>query len=198
MEYSSTRNAEMPMSLLRIIISCSLISFVIGSDVATYSQQQNKFLTGNHRSFFHHKSHNNLLPSHFSFRGGDSLVDDDDEQMQEEEQEYDIMDEEETEGEEEEDVALTASSISATQKSVKNHLAQVILERKSKPVKRREKRNFSLILKMPYILRALLNPFTVLSMTKSYFASLFNIDYMKDEVRDTKYVRLNMGCFMHQ
>jgi hypothetical protein len=162
--------------------------------VATNFQQQSKFLTGNHHSFLHNKSHNNVLPSHFLFRGGDSS--DDDDEMQEEEQEYDeIMDEEETEGEEE-DVALTASSISATQKSVKNHLAKVILERKSKPVKRREKRNFSLFLKMPYILRALLNPFTVLSMTKSYFASLFNIDYMKEEVRDTTTVRLNMGCFV--
>jgi hypothetical protein len=52
------------------------------------------------------------------------------------------------------------------------------------------------LLKMPYILRALLNPFTVMSMTKSYFASLFNIDYMKEEVCGTTHVRLNMSCFI--
>jgi len=169
---------EMPISI-RIIISCLLL-FLIWSNAEAYSRQQNKFLTGNHHNFLSHKSYN-ILPSHFFFRGGDSLVDDE-EQMQEEEEEYDdVIDEEETEGEDDEDIALTAASISAAQKVVKSRLAQGILERKSKPVKRREKRNYSLLLKMPYILRALLNPFTVMSMTKSYFASLFNIDYMKEE-----------------
>ena len=37
-----------------------------------------------------------------------------------------------------------------------------------------------LIKKIPYIVRALANPFTVFAMTKGYFASLFNIDYLQE------------------
>merc|ERR1712232_778593 len=34
---------------------------------------------------------------------------------------------------------------------------------------------------VPYIIRACLNPFTLLSMTKGYFISLFDINYLKEE-----------------
>ena len=36
-------------------------------------------------------------------------------------------------------------------------------------------------MKIPYIVRACLNPFTVIAMTKAYWQSLFNIHYMEDD-----------------
>lgn len=38
---------------------------------------------------------------------------------------------------------------------------------------------------VPYIIRACLNPFTLLSMTKGYFISLFDINYLREVSRDT-------------
>lgn len=38
---------------------------------------------------------------------------------------------------------------------------------------------------IPYILKALLNPFTVFSMTRGYFASLVNIDYLQEDASQT-------------
>lgn len=38
---------------------------------------------------------------------------------------------------------------------------------------------------IPYVLKAFLNPFTVFAMTRGYFASLVNIDYLKEDSSQT-------------
>lgn len=174
--------------MLLIILSYLWLSLIVSSkalsDAATPAQRRN-ISTKNQKFLTVKKLDARTLPLYCFVRAGDSSADDDQQQddVEEEEEEYDDDDEIEEE-EDEDDDTLTTSSIRSAQKSVKTELAQVIMEQKNKPIRRKRKQNFSFLLKMPYILRALLNPFTVMSMTKSYFASLLNIDYMKDEVRD--------------
>ena len=36
---------------------------------------------------------------------------------------------------------------------------------------------------VPYVIRSFMNPFTVFAMTRAYFGSLFNLNYMKEQVR---------------
>ena len=35
-------------------------------------------------------------------------------------------------------------------------------------------------IRIPYLLKVMLNPITIVTMTKGYFASLFNIDYLQE------------------
>ena len=35
-------------------------------------------------------------------------------------------------------------------------------------------------IRIPYLFKVMLNPFTIITMTKGYFASLFNIDYLQE------------------
>ena len=110
-----------------------------------------------------------------SVRGGSLIVDNDDE----EEEETEIEEDYDSDLDEDEENLVTPV-VKATQKSAKVQVAQVM--EKTKPIKIKKRSRQSPLLKLPYILRALLNPFTVMSMTKAYFASLFNINYMQDEV----------------
>jgi len=61
---------------------------------------------------------------------------------------------------------------SATKKTLDAELA------KSRP--KRTKKS-SIMTRIPYIVRACANPFTVFSMTRSYFASLFDIHYLEKD-----------------
>lgn len=115
-----------------------------------------------------------------SVRGGATLfVDDDDDEEEESE------DEEEEEAEEEEsstlDASLAAAAVRSTQKakskaqsSKTSSVKKTMSAKLSKPQK-----NSSLLklLHVPYILRAIFNPFTVASMTKHFWISLVNLDY---------------------
>lgn len=52
-------------------------------------------------------------------------------------------------------------------------------------------------IRIPYLLKVILNPFTIMSMTKGYFASLFNIDYLQ-EVRILFYISIHLASiFAH-
>lgn len=102
--------------------------------------------------------------------------------------EYDSEDEDDVEVDE--DAALAASAISAVAKAkkkkveeAKRAMSKAILRSKvaAEAKKRTKKKSPSLFKKIPYVIRAFINPFTVLAMTKGYFASLLNIDYMKED-----------------
>lgn len=93
--------------------------------------------------------------------------------------EYDEYDEE---SEDEEIVKLSASAKKAMEKvktkkkaQAKKTVSASLGKTKSKKIK-----GPSPFKKIPYIVRALMNPFTVFAMTKGYFASLFNIDYLQE------------------
>ncbi len=144
-------------------------------------------------AFIHPRSSNTMIqpPTVMALeipRGG-KIIDDD-------ESEYDTDDDEEEESdfdsdEEEEDINITKSlkssamkastkakkqKVSATKKAVSESLSK----KKSKASSTAVKKNKKMLLRIPYILKALLNPFTVFAMTKGYFASLFNIDYLQE------------------
>jgi len=107
-----------------------------------------------------------------SIRGGDS------------DSEYDEYDEESDE--EEEIVRLSTSAKKAMEKAKTKKKAEVkktVSASLSKTkVKKSKGTSPSVFKKIPYIVRAFLNPFTVFAMTKGYFASLFNIDYLQEDV----------------
>jgi hypothetical protein len=72
--------------------------------------------------------------------------------------------------------SLSSSSSSTKKKKVPVKAAAAAPVRKSRG---------GITKKIPYIIRAFMNPFTVLAMTKGYFASLFNIDYLQEDVSQT-------------
>lgn len=135
------------------------------------------------------QAHDNLflrLPaSPLVFRGGASSVATD----EDEEVDLDVSDEEE-----EEEIAtpkkriskLAASSVKAADKSKskkKSRAKSAVNEglaaetKKASPSKKKK----SSKLRIPYILKACLNPFTVFAMTRAYFGSLFNLEYIKKD-----------------
>jgi hypothetical protein len=126
-------------------------------------------------------------------RGGATLAADD-EYDSEEYDEYD----EESEDEEEAAAALAAAAkAKAVKKAAKKaalSASTVKAAAKAKSKKSKDAVNVKLaatsarssssrspLLKIPYIFRAFLNPFTVIAMTKAYWQSLFNIKFMEEE-----------------
>jgi hypothetical protein len=124
---------------------------------------------------------------HLVLRGGDDsqsdLID------EESEPDDDYQDEDEDEANSMAQSAIKATIKSATQKealskatvkaSVKatKHELQSSLDRTKTKVKHR--RTTAIFNKIPYILRASLNPVILFAMTRAYFASLFNIHYLQ-------------------
>jgi hypothetical protein len=110
-----------------------------------------------------------------TIRGGDSDSD----------SEYD-----EEEEDEEEDVKLSASAVSALKKAKAKKKAATKKTvsaslKTTSPKKKKSGVGGSVAKKIPYIIKALLNPFVVFAMMKGYFASLFNIDFGHEDVSQT-------------
>mmetsp|Transcript_33235 Transcript_33235/g.48818 ORF Transcript_33235/g.48818 Transcript_33235/m.48818 type:complete len:233 (-) Transcript_33235:427-1125(-) len=134
-----------------------------------------------------------------STRGGSVMEEDEydlDEYDEEEEDEYDL-DEYDSEEEEIKTAAISKSTVEKTQKTQKAKIARAMkaetekksLEKSMKKTKtlKKKKKSFSLskFLRIPYIIKACLNPLTVFSMTKAYFASLFSIHYLQQDSSQT-------------
>lgn len=120
-------------------------------------------------------------------RGGSDLdesgeYDSDDEEeveediiIEDDEDEYDSEVEEE-----EEDVVMVKSAVKASQKARAKQTAAVKKTMSEKLSVKKTKKP-SLVKKfVPYIVRASLSPLTLLAMTKAYFASLFNLNYLAE------------------
>jgi len=128
-------------------------------------------------------------PSFLVKRGGATIAelkeDEDEDEYEEEEDEEE--DEEESDDEIELDPKLTKSTMKAITKMKKKKLSATkkVLSSKLKAPKR--KRRGSLFKNIPYIIRASLNPVTLLAMTRAYFASLFDLNFLKkDETQDLR------------
>lgn len=131
-----------------------------------------------------------------NIRGGATVVDDDDEEEEsdeeEEEEEEESEDEDEMvnsddEEEDELDATLAAAAVKSTQKAkakaqatkasaVKSTMSAK-LAATAAPKKKKSSSSLLKFFRVPYILRACLNPFTVMSMTKHFWLSLVNLDY---------------------
>ena len=137
--------------------------------------------------------------SALSLRGGATLAseedsdEEEDESEDEEEEEDEVAvveedsDEEEEEEEEEDessllDASLAAAAVKSTQKAkfkAQSTKTATVKKTMSAKLSAKPKKKTSLLkfLRVPYILRAFLNPFTVASMTKHFWLSLVNLEY---------------------
>jgi len=120
----------------------------------------------------------------FSVRGGGDIDD-----------EYD-SDMSESESESSEPIvvvkkALSKSTVAAVKKSTKKATSKSKATvnaslKTSKPIQVKKKkkavsRSIAQVLHIPYIVRACVNPLTLFAMTRAYFASLFNINYLANQ-----------------
>lgn len=144
----------------------------------------------------------NKFHSFLSVRGGDMMDDEYDTEEYDSEDEYDEHDE--YDSEEEEEVAppvkkratkTTSSSLSksAAAAAVKARTNKVNTSKqtinaslsKTKVTTTTKRGGLKVFKKVPYIVRVCFNPVTLVSMTKSYFASLFNINYLEEDTTQT-------------
>jgi len=122
-------------------------------------------------------------------RGGFSNLATEDEYNDEYETDLEVIDEYDDEFEPEVDDAELSKEkiiddflVKSTVASRKKHEAKQTKESKtavSKLLKKKLKKKWKM--RLPYIVRASLNPFTLLAMTKAYFGSLFNISYLEED-----------------
>lgn len=122
------------------------------------------------------------------FRGG-AILDNDDEY---DDDEYDSESEEEID----EPIVTAARKLATSAKTVarkrktatvKSKVKIAMAASSTKSVSVAKKTNSGSMYKryVPYIVRACLNPFTLLAMTKAYFVSLCDIDYLKEDQSQT-------------
>ena len=149
--------------------------FLLLSDEAVVDAFQNKVNSFSETS---RATPNSSLSLAFNVHRGGAI--DLDEYDDEYEEEYDVEEEEEEEEEEydEIDEKLSKAAKAAMEKARKKK-EESTKKAISKATKKRKTSLFKL-LRVPYVLRAFLNPFTVAAMTKHYLASLFNVNYMED------------------
>jgi len=104
-------------------------------------------------------------------RGGSTAIDVD----------IESSDEEETDDEEEEAPSLAKAAKKAAKKTVKKSVAVAM---KSTQKKSRFP-NLAKFFKLPYIVKACLNPLVFLKMTSGYWKSLYNINYLSEKATDS-------------
>jgi hypothetical protein len=120
----------------------------------------------------------------YSIRGGGEDDYETDSSSESDMDEYDESSEEDEKEIEQEIEKLSASTKKVMEKSNKKKKSQVKQAvSESLSISKKKKRSSggtNVLKKIPYIVRAFMNPFTVFAMTKGYFASLFNIDYLQE------------------
>ena len=109
----------------------------------------------------------------------------------------DEMEIESSDDEEELDPKLAKSALTAASKrkakaagAVKAAVSSKLQETATskEPSKKKSSKSILKLLKIPYIVQACLNPFILLRMTKGYFASLVNLDYLKEKKVSTTFI----------
>jgi len=149
--------------------------FLLLSDEAVVDAFQNKINSFSETS--RRATPNSSLSLAFNVHRGGAI------DLDEYDDEYDDEDVEEEEEEEEEEYDEIDEKLSKAAKAAMEKARKKKEESTKKAIsKATKKRKTSLfkLLRVPYVLRAFLNPFTVAAMTKHYLASLFNVNYMED------------------
>jgi hypothetical protein len=146
------------------------------------------FLNGPSTTFVSH--HKTLVPAPFYFvRGGATTATDSQEDIEIESSEDEAEDESEDEEEEEEkEEGFDSKLVKAAQTkaaTVKTKMAKAAVQAAiattvQPKVKKSSSKSLLKLLHIPYIIRACLNPFTFVKMTRAYFGSLVQLDYLND------------------
>ena len=142
----------------------------------------------------------------FMFRGG-AVASDDEYDEDEYDSEYESDEEEEVEPIVTKAKKLATSTKSATQKKALKQTAvktaalkskvSVAMASSSSSKAAVTKRKGVYKRFVPYIVRACLNPFTLVAMTKAYFVSLLDINYLNKEVSEKRLVNIMSPRFMY-
>lgn len=182
------------MTLLLLLSSTSGATTLVLSKPSFVNLSNKMNIKNNHYGIQQKKESYLMLQT---LRGGsesdvEADASDDDTDVALEENDSESDDEEEQEEEESALIQATKQSLKKkkqqTQKQIKDtvsaSLASSSIQEKKKNKKKKQASSTKQLssFKIPYILKALLNPFTVIAMTKGYFASLFNIDYLQEDV----------------
>jgi len=122
---------------------------------------------------------------HLLLRGGAAAV--------EEEFDEDFSEIESSDEEEELDPKLAKSALSAASKAkakAKTAAKEAVKTtlQASTPEKKKSS-GFMKLLTIPYIVKACLNPLVLIAMTKGYWSSLFNLNYLNDKVDTSQNLR---------
>ena len=148
------RTTSQGVFVLVAILACAFL--VLAGGVDAFRQQQSPaIITQQHSQILSADASTDFLNR---IRGGAS----------------DDSDDEETDDEEEEGPSLAKSAKAAATKAVKSKIKSAIA-----PKPKKKSLGF---FKLPYILKACLNPLVFWKMTAGYWKSLYNIDYMAQNV----------------
>ena len=113
----------------------------------------------------------------------DGEIDEDDSDVLEEQRDKKRLDTKLTHSAMHSAVKVQVKKITETKEAVSSSLKMKKAKQKGKLLK---------ALRLPYIIRAVMNPITVFLMTRAYFASLFNLNFMKEQQVRTRWL-LNLA-----
>eukprot|EP00934_Nitzschia_sp_Nitz4_P004889 Nitzschia sp. Nitz4//scaffold96_size78090//58750//60890//NITZ4_005502-RA/size78090-processed-gene-0.32-mRNA-1//1//CDS//3329560597//4879//frame0 len=173
----SCRGRGMAPSMALFLVATLLLALAINSVDAFVQNMPSAFHS---RSVGRYNSRVTHVDKFWALKGGAVLEEEDvDEEIEE-------SDEDEEEEIEEEETPLVKSTQKASSKSkvkeLKATLQEAIASNSGVINKVFARGSLWKKFKLPYILTALLNPLTVAKMTRAYFASLFDLDYLEDKV----------------
>jgi len=161
--------------LFAALVASALV--VLTTEVSAFREQHNLILPTQQHS--RTTLQDNGIDVMMNIRGGSAAID----------VEIESSDEEETDDEEEEEEIipkLAKSTKKAATKAVKKSVAAAMA-----PKKKKKSSSMSLF-RIPYIIKACLNPVVFFQMVAGYWKSLYNINYMADKVRHVLFV--SSGC----
>ena len=118
-------------------------------------------------------SHSIQSTAFVSVRGGATALEEE-EELEIESSDYEDSDEEE------EDPKLAKSAQTAVSKVAKKAISSTLAS--TKPAKKTKNSGLSKLFKIPYIVGACLNPIVLVKMIMGYWASLVNLEYLKENV----------------
>jgi hypothetical protein len=166
-----------------------LVALVAAVALLLVRVDANAFVGGSSVSFLAQQRPVLKLDNSLVLRGGAAVDVEDD---SEDEFEIESSDEEEEEEEEEEEAKVdpklakaalaAASKAKAKAKMAAKTAVSSTLEATAALKPKKKKSSLMKLLSIPYIIKACLNPFVLFQMTKGYWASLFNLDYLKGKV----------------
>jgi hypothetical protein len=123
-----------------------------------------------------------VVEDEIEFESSDEDVDESQEQEHEEEEEE----------EEEEEAALDPKLAKATQQkaaTIKTKMVKQAVAAAVKPQKKKSSSSLTRMFHIPYIIKACLNPFTFIQMTRAYWSSLINLEYLAEKADSSQNLR---------